>query len=470
MAGPTRSKRFIQPRHAAVTSGVVAIALVALVAVTQPWNVASPAGSPTPSSGAGTSSAPSTAPSPSPEGTWQALDLAPLSPPATLVASAQDDAGIQPDATFTLTSLTTDMAITTAERLDVTPAAGLDVASGGDLDHAIIRPKAPLTPGIVYRFTLRAPDGSPTTSWAFRVRSPLHVLSTLPGDATTGVPVATGIEVTFDQEGAADMADFFSISPAAKGRFERHGRTQVFVPDGLAAKTLYTVTIKAGLPRTGTDSPSRRLPRSASRPAARLTRRRACASCARRSRSARRPRRRSVSTSRAGPMGYRRRTRGRLRSRSIGCHPSLSRQTRSRPFCSRRAGPNSPRRWCRRMGSRSSRGSPQRSSIPRTGSRPSASRSRWRRAGTSSRSGANDVPRHSSRSRRSQPGRRCSPTGPWSGSMTRPRRRLWAVHRSRWSMAHRWALRTRTGCSSRRRRPHSCRARSVGPRPMPWPR
>ena len=78
-------------------------------------------------------------------------------------------------------------------------------------------------------------------------------MSTLPGNTTTAVPVDTGIEVTFDQDGAGDMTGYFSISPAVKGRFERNGRTQVFVPSGLRAHTLYTVTIRHGLPIKGTD-------------------------------------------------------------------------------------------------------------------------------------------------------------------------------------------------------------------------
>ncbi|HSG85069.1 MAG TPA: hypothetical protein VLA23_01925, partial [Candidatus Limnocylindrales bacterium] len=49
------------------------------------------------------------------------------------------------------------------------------------------------------------------------------------------------------------MRDHFTIEPATDGRFERHGRTQVFVPNELRPSTLYTITISAGLARTGTD-------------------------------------------------------------------------------------------------------------------------------------------------------------------------------------------------------------------------
>ena len=59
--------------------------------------------------------------------------------------------------------------------------------------------------------------------------------------------------MTFDQDGVADMADHFTIEPAVEGKFERHGRTQAFVPKALLPATTYTVTVKAGLARTGTD-------------------------------------------------------------------------------------------------------------------------------------------------------------------------------------------------------------------------
>ena len=65
------------------------------------------------------------------------------------------------------------------------------------------------------------------------------------------MPLDTGIEITFDQDGVGDVAPFFSISPKVAGRFERHGRTAVFVPDALKTLTVYTVKIRRGVPREG---------------------------------------------------------------------------------------------------------------------------------------------------------------------------------------------------------------------------
>lgn len=196
---------------------------------------------------------PSTQPSSDAPDQWAALDLPPLAVPATLEPSGRDVTGIPANATFTLASLTDEPAIELAERLEITPETRFTVDPTDDPRIATIAPAAHLETGDTYRFALRLPDGVIAASWAFLVRGPVNVLGTIPGDASVGVPVATGIEVTFDQEGVADMAGHFSIEPEVAGRFERHGRTQVFVPAALEPATTYTVTIREGLARTGTD-------------------------------------------------------------------------------------------------------------------------------------------------------------------------------------------------------------------------
>lgn len=231
----------------AAAVAVVAVALLALGDALQVAPTVEQAPSPSPR--ATTPQAPEA----TPPGDWAPLELSPLEPVATLEPSAADAAGIPPDATFELASLTDEPAAPLAERLEITPSTDLVVDPGKTPDTVTIRPALALAAGATYRFILPGPDGTVTGSWAYRVRGPVRVLSTLPADATVGVPVRTGIEVTFDQDGVATMSDAFSIEPAVPGTFERHGRTQVFVPSALAPATLYTVTIHEGLARTGTD-------------------------------------------------------------------------------------------------------------------------------------------------------------------------------------------------------------------------
>lgn len=254
--------------------GAAAAVLVAIAAVT--LGVLAQGGAPQPSAAAASStprpspiaitpaettlpivgpsaSVPAPAPSEQVAGPWSPIELPPLNAIATLEPSSRDDAGVPADVAFELTSLTGDPARSIADRLAISPSTEFTVSDGARPTAVTVRPNAPLAAGGTYRFALRAPDGTVAGSWAFRVRGPVAVISTIPGDASTNVPLRTGIEVTFDQDGVADMADHFSIRPAVTGTFERHGRTQVFVPATLMPATTYTVTIRKGLTRSGTD-------------------------------------------------------------------------------------------------------------------------------------------------------------------------------------------------------------------------
>src|SRR3972149_1234350 len=73
-------------------------------------------------------------PSPPPiTGDWSALrDLPPIEPAATLTADRADGAGIAPDTTFTLASMTTVAGAAPAAALAIEPAVALRVLPGPD--------------------------------------------------------------------------------------------------------------------------------------------------------------------------------------------------------------------------------------------------------------------------------------------------------------------------------------------------
>jgi len=241
MNGFARFRRPTRPQAVALGSAVVVTALIVGLSV-GPTVFGPPQSSP------GASGSPASAsPGPTDGAAWADLVLSPLTRIASLAPTKAGPAGVAPDTAFTLTSLTGEAPAALAARLEVSPAVALTVAETSETTVELSQ--AGLEPNLLYRFTLRAPDGSVAGSWAYRVQGPVAVLSTIPGDETTGVPVNTGIEVAFNQEEVADIDDHFTISPAATGRFERHGLTQVFVPDTLKDGTLYTVTLKAGLAR-----------------------------------------------------------------------------------------------------------------------------------------------------------------------------------------------------------------------------
>ncbi|MFA6429937.1 MAG: Ig-like domain-containing protein [Patescibacteria group bacterium] len=169
----------------------------------------------------------------------------------SLSAEKQDAAGIAVDTGFVMKAT---VAVTTEEikqSLRVVPAIDFDVEKVSDTESKIV-PKQALDPGTVYKVVL-ATDVSKTDgsllqrdfSWALQTKNDFRVLSSIPGDGGTNVPVNTGIEFKLTQDGWDEPAAFFSIVPAVKGKFETHGRTLVFVPAKPLSKGVrYEVTLK----------------------------------------------------------------------------------------------------------------------------------------------------------------------------------------------------------------------------------
>ncbi len=160
----------------------------------------------------------------------------------TLEASRQDALGIPTDTDFILTSREALSPSVIKSSLIVEPEVELAVEEvGGDSKQFRIIPRTELASNKVYRFSFS--DGS----WAFQTRSDFRIVGSLPRDGGGGVPVNSGIEITFSHENYEDPDVYFEITPRAEGYFERHKRTAVFVPKGLKPGTIYTVKIKKGL-------------------------------------------------------------------------------------------------------------------------------------------------------------------------------------------------------------------------------
>lgn len=171
-------------------------------------------------------------------------------PTFQMTATKVDAIGIDPASEFVLVSAEDLPVDSVRALLHVEPAVELGVTreSAG---HYRISAAQLLAPGKVYRFLIE--DTATSTphvlaSFAFQTKTAVGVVQTIPRDQSTGVPINTGIELTFTQEGVQDLEGHFRIEPAAPGRFEVHKRVIVFVPQGgLAPGTLYTVTVTHGL-------------------------------------------------------------------------------------------------------------------------------------------------------------------------------------------------------------------------------
>ncbi|MCL2528437.1 MAG: Ig-like domain-containing protein [Defluviitaleaceae bacterium] len=106
-----------------------------------------------------------------------------------------------------------------------------------------------LTSNQIYNIVY-APPGMQSTSHAFQTMDIFRITSTTPATHTHGIPVNTGIEVTFSQALEGNFEDAFTIDPPVQGSFIQRGNTHIFVPDGLAYQTAYTVTISQTLEST----------------------------------------------------------------------------------------------------------------------------------------------------------------------------------------------------------------------------
>jgi hypothetical protein len=196
--------------------------------------------------------APSDRPGPSasaePSETYEPLTGVATAPIALLTARGGSGVIVPLDASFRLESVDGTSASTLAARLTVEPAFTFSVKKEAG-DHAVLlAPARPLKPGTVYQFALRGDAGQLLDTWAFQAKQPLRVVGTLPETRAADVPLDTGIEVTFDQDGVADAASHFTIKPDTKGRFEQHGRTLAFIPDRpLTPRTFYSVLVTRGV-------------------------------------------------------------------------------------------------------------------------------------------------------------------------------------------------------------------------------
>lgn len=236
-----------------VLTVIVAVALVM---------TALPSARPHPSTEPTVSGAPAATPAPTatpeatlpPDGAWGDLAIPDWEPVADLSPEDLDASGVALASAFILRSRTDVPAVDLAAGLTAEPAVEFRVQSGTSPAEARLVPTSPLSRDVLYRFRLADPTGALAGSWAYRTERPLHVVGTVPMDQTTDVPVDTGIEIEFDQDGVTDFGAQFSIDPAVVGRFEVHGRSIVFAPDQpLDLATIYRVTIAAGVAMAGSD-------------------------------------------------------------------------------------------------------------------------------------------------------------------------------------------------------------------------
>lgn len=157
----------------------------------------------------------------------------------SLSPQEQDATGIDTKTSFIFNSTEDVHLKTLQEGLKVSPEISFTLEKKEE--GYIITPVTDLTANQLYSFTYEE------ATWIFQTKAPFSLLGTLPENQGVNVPIETGIEFYFSHPDA-QIKDYFVIQPSVQGTFEEHGNSVVFIPKGgLKEKTIYTVTLKAGI-------------------------------------------------------------------------------------------------------------------------------------------------------------------------------------------------------------------------------
>ncbi len=169
----------------------------------------------------------------------------------TIKALKEDSLGASVDTAFEIISQEPLQEKTVEEYLKIKPAVEYKLKKDDGGRKYKVTPLMQLEANKIYTLSLD-PTGKDRecNTWAFQTKKDFGVVGTLPRDSAAFVPVDTGIEIIFthDSFDLSVMAEYFSISPQVQGHFEQYENTLVFVPQSLNPGTLYTVSIKKGLP------------------------------------------------------------------------------------------------------------------------------------------------------------------------------------------------------------------------------
>jgi alpha-2-macroglobulin len=173
----------------------------------------------------------------------------------SLKASVSDAAGISPKSHFILKTTKPLTAQVLEKYVKVVPETDIDIeAVPSEANTFEIIPAADLQPDRIYTLSVdKGPLADRAFSWAYQVKAPFQITSSLPADKSNEVPSNTGIELYFNRDTIINPEKFISISPSVAGVFQSEGNKVRFIPSlPLADRTIYTITISAGLQAQGT--------------------------------------------------------------------------------------------------------------------------------------------------------------------------------------------------------------------------
>lgn len=165
-------------------------------------------------------------------------------------ATASDVLGVASSTSFVITSKQPLKREDLEHALKIVPALEYRLVERSAQEF-VVEPLTTLAPRTLYRIMIDSntvADNGITIarpfSFAFEVGEKLRVISTLPRDKTSGVPIRTGIEFTLSHEGIENPNDIIKVFPSFHYTVETKGRKLLIKPiDVLKPGTIYTVTL-----------------------------------------------------------------------------------------------------------------------------------------------------------------------------------------------------------------------------------
>lgn len=167
-----------------------------------------------------------------------------------LTASVADAAGIATNSHFILKTTVSLSTQVLEKYIKMIPEMDFSVrrVSAQENTYEII-PSDGLKPNQIYTIQVdKGPLANHEFSWAYQVKAPFQITSSIPGDKGVDVPTHTGIELYFNRDDIIDPGNFIAITPEVSGKFDVAGNKVRFIPNSpLADRTIYTIKIKSGL-------------------------------------------------------------------------------------------------------------------------------------------------------------------------------------------------------------------------------
>lgn len=172
-----------------------------------------------------------------------------------LKATISDSAGVAPESRFILKTTAPLTPQVVEKYLKASPVIDFDVKKTDRENTFEIAPKEALASNQIYTIGIeKGPLAARDFSWAYQVKAPFDIVSSIPADTSVDAPMNTGIEIYFNRENILNPEAFIEITPKVEGSFTSEGNMVRFIPrNPLSERTIYSVKIKPGLKAKDTE-------------------------------------------------------------------------------------------------------------------------------------------------------------------------------------------------------------------------